>query len=177
MTWKGQVFCTEVFADALTAVKGLGALPHPAGDVVLPKGYGTVKAFVVTGPGEDAPQGPARTSSSEETPARGPPVASAAPPDMDPDAIRMKLIKWLKMQRAGSTEAARGIPTEFSKIDEEAGVPAGGSELHLAKAYGEQWTERERAGGHVILALQPARVRNTRGGNPFGFGSGGGGRI
>ena len=95
----------------------------------------------------------------EPKPAPAKPVAS-----MSPEAIRMKLIVWLKEQASEHTEVAHGTPIEFTKIDAEAGIPGGTAEILIANAYGDRWTEVERSGGHVILELKPERVRDTQGG-------------
>jgi predicted nucleotide-binding protein len=98
-----------------------------------------------------------------------PPAIAASPaPDMTPEAVRMKLITWLQRQSDERSDVCRGTPIEFSRIDAEAGIPAGAAELHIAKAYGDRWEELERAGGYLILEQGPARVRNVRTPNRFG---------
>jgi class 3 adenylate cyclase len=63
VTARGQVFCTEALANALMAVAGTAPVAHPMGEVDLPKGFGQVKVFAVTGPNEDAPAAPANQGS------------------------------------------------------------------------------------------------------------------
>lgn len=54
-TPRGQVYCTKNFADALDYVKGLGPVAHAIATIELPKNFGQVQAFAVTGPNEPAP--------------------------------------------------------------------------------------------------------------------------
>jgi len=55
---KGELACTKEFAVALDAIKGFGPVAHPRGTIELPKGFGRIEIFAVTGPGEDAPPAP-----------------------------------------------------------------------------------------------------------------------
>lgn len=55
VTAKGDVYCTVEFAKALEAIKGLAATAHSLGVVELPKNFGSVEVFAVTGPNERAP--------------------------------------------------------------------------------------------------------------------------
>ena len=91
----------------------------------------------------------------------------ATAPAMSDEAVRMKLVAWLMHQDREMTDVRGGTPTEFTVIDQEAGVPFGGAERLLTKAYGDKWTELERGGGHVRLERQPERVRDVRGGSRY----------
>jgi hypothetical protein len=87
-------------------------------------------------------------------------AAPSVPADLSDDAVRMKLIAWLK--RNVNMPAGRGEPTEFSAIDDAAGVPPGATERMLARAlkYDTRWSEVERAGGYVRLrhSMYPSRM-------------------
>jgi hypothetical protein len=52
---EGSRVCTQQFADALGAIAGLGPRAHRWGDLDLPKDYGQITAFVVTGANEAPP--------------------------------------------------------------------------------------------------------------------------
>jgi class 3 adenylate cyclase len=58
VTPRGEIYCTESFANGLGSMKGMGPLAHAIGTIKLPKNFGTIKAFAVTGPGESAPLPP-----------------------------------------------------------------------------------------------------------------------
>lgn len=53
VTPKGQVYCTKAFADALDALSGIAAEAHQVGTIELPKGFGKVEVYLVTGPNEE----------------------------------------------------------------------------------------------------------------------------
>lgn len=67
VTARGAVYCTEAFARSLGEIADLGPAAHPAGRATLPKGFGEVAVYVVTGPGEHPP-----------IPATSPPPSAAA---------------------------------------------------------------------------------------------------
>ena len=55
VTAPGQVFCTAEVANALRDLRGMGPRAHPVGKINLPKGFGTLEAFVVTRNNEPVP--------------------------------------------------------------------------------------------------------------------------
>jgi class 3 adenylate cyclase len=64
----GKVFCTQQLADALAGTVGLGPVAHLWGEVELPKDYGRITAFIVTGPNEEPPAIPSPGDSATPTP-------------------------------------------------------------------------------------------------------------
>jgi class 3 adenylate cyclase len=76
VTPRGNVYCTDLFASCLMSTKGLGPVAHQIGTLSLPKNFGTVVAFAVTGPGEDPPISLDNTPKSQATE----PVPSPANP-------------------------------------------------------------------------------------------------
>lgn len=52
----GSVVSTKAFADALKEISGLGPKTYSLGQVVLPKDYGTIEAFLVLGTNEPVPR-------------------------------------------------------------------------------------------------------------------------
>ncbi len=73
VTPRGHVFCTEQFANALRGLKGVAPVAHDLGELDLPKRFGSIRVFAVTGPNEDAPARP-------PAPAPAPPTAVLPPP-------------------------------------------------------------------------------------------------
>lgn len=83
VTPHGQVYCTEEFAKSLKAVAGAGPVAHAMGEVDLPKAFGRVMVFAVTGPNEDPPPAPAASGGPQPASAHSAPAPSevgARPP-------------------------------------------------------------------------------------------------
>ena len=68
VTPHGIVYCTEIFASVLMTIKGLGPVAHRIGSLDLPKNFGTVVAFAVTGPGEPPPAPPEKGNPTQDAP-------------------------------------------------------------------------------------------------------------
>ncbi len=103
VTARGHVFCTEALADALRSAAGLAPVAHALGDVELPKGFGRVGVYAVTGPNEDAPprlpDGPRVTTMSG-----GPPAAEVKPlGDDETEALLRVMVKGLPAKSVNMT--------------------------------------------------------------------------
>jgi adenylate cyclase len=74
VTERGQVFCTAEFATSLRAHRGFAPSVHELDEVELPKGFGKVKTYLVTGPNETSPvrAPPAQPDDSIKVTARAP---------------------------------------------------------------------------------------------------------
>lgn len=96
VTARGQVFCTEEFANSLRRVKGLAPVAHVLGEVDLPKRFGTIKVFAVLGPNEDPPT--AATAAEAQMP-----VAVEGRPLSDSEISAMFRVLLGGLPRPGST--------------------------------------------------------------------------
>jgi class 3 adenylate cyclase len=65
VTADGLVFCTKPFAEMLGDQKGTAPAAHEIGHVDLPKGFGRIPVFEVTGPNQDPARARARTAGGD----------------------------------------------------------------------------------------------------------------
>jgi class 3 adenylate cyclase len=104
VTVPGHVFCTSAVADRLAEVVGSAPRAWSLGEVALAKRFGTIDAYIVTGPNSPDPRPSLAAPLAGTADAPQPlPMASPAVPD---DSARVRLRGWVnKLLTSRSGEA------------------------------------------------------------------------
>jgi class 3 adenylate cyclase len=165
-TAPGYVFCTRAIADKLEGLKGMAPKAWHLGPRELPKSFGVVEVYVVTGPNEEDPRPTLALASAGEAPAKvqEPTVRESI---TNHDDARMELESWVRNKGFGR----RGESIRFDEVDEALGLAPGMTRTLLRSVVDSMERVQIRvADTRFTLTWDPRQPTRQFGGGGRGFG-------